>query len=76
MEALTTVIEVTIDGIGTGILWALLGAGITLVFGLGEVLNLAQGIFAVIGAAVAFELVGLGLGLYPAVAIASSRWPS
>lgn len=64
---LTTLIEITIDGIGTGILWALLGAGITLVFGLGEVLNLAQGIFAVIGAAVAFELMLIGVGLYPAI---------
>lgn len=68
MGVLTTFIEITIDGIGTGILWALLGAGITLVFGLGEVLNLAQGILAVLAAAVAFEVVLNGFGIWPALA--------
>ncbi len=62
-----TLVEITVSGIGLGVLWALLGAGITLVFGLGEVLNLAQGAFAVVAAAVAFELVGAGVGLYPAL---------
>lgn len=40
---------VAIDGLAFGVFLALLGVGITLVFGLGEVLNLAIGTFAVIG---------------------------
>lgn len=69
MELLTTLIEITVDGIGRGMLWALLGAGITLVFGLGEVLNLSQGVLAVIGAAVAFEMTNAGVHVIPAAVI-------
>lgn len=47
MDAVTLV-EVTIDGIARGMLLALLGAGITLVFGLGNLLNLSLGVFSVI----------------------------
>ncbi|HKJ58014.1 MAG TPA: branched-chain amino acid ABC transporter permease, partial [Halobacteriales archaeon] len=57
------------DGIGNGLLLALLGVGITLVFGLGELLNLAQGIFAVLGALVALEFVELGVPLPAAVVL-------
>lgn len=67
MGALTTIIEITIDGIGTGMLWAMLGVGITLVFGLGNVLNLAQGIFAVIGAAVVLEMTNGDIHIVPAI---------
>ena len=45
---LSTLLEITIGGFARGMLYALLGAGITLVFGLGSVLNLALGVFAVI----------------------------
>lgn len=69
MVSLVTIAEITIDGIGLGVLWALLGAGITLVFGMGEVLNLSQGVLAVIGAAAAFEVVGWGFGIYPAIVV-------
>ncbi len=69
MVSLVTIVEITIDGIGLGVLWALLGAGITLVFGMGEVLNLSQGVLAVIGAAAAFEVVGWGFGIYPAIVV-------
>lgn len=69
MELLTTLIEITIDGIGRGMLWALLGAGITLVFGLGEVLNLSQGVLAVVGAAVVFEMTNIGVHVVPAIVI-------
>lgn len=46
--AFSTIVEITIDGVARGMLYALLGAGITLVFGLGSVLNLALGVFAVL----------------------------
>ena len=58
--ALSTLLEVTIGGIARGLLYALLGAGITLVFGLGSVLNLALGVFAIIA-------VIAGVAVLPAV---------
>ncbi|MDY6765447.1 MAG: branched-chain amino acid ABC transporter permease [Halobacteria archaeon] len=42
-------VGLTIDGLSFGLLLAILGISITLVFGLGEVLNLAIGVFAVMG---------------------------
>jgi hypothetical protein len=69
----STVAEIGIVGLSTGFRLALLGAGITLVFGLGEVLNLSQGIFAVVTAVIALEMMGsgplLGLGLPLPVAL-------
>lgn len=66
---LLKLIEIAIDGIASGLLMALLGAGITLVFGLGEVLNLAQGIFAVIGALVALEALNSGFPIPVALVV-------
>jgi branched-chain amino acid transport system permease protein len=63
----STIVEIGIVGLSTGFRFALLGAGITLVFGLGEVWSLSQGIFAVVAAVIAFEMMEggplLGLGL-------------
>lgn len=69
MADISTLVAITFDGIGDGLLLALLGAGITLVFGLGEVLNLAQGIFAVLGGLVALEVVNRGVPLPAAVVL-------
>ena len=69
----STIAEIGIVGLSTGMRLALLGAGITLVFGLGEILNLSQGILAVLTAVFALELVGngplLGFGLPLSLAI-------
>jgi branched-chain amino acid transport system permease protein len=54
---------ITIDGLAFGASLALLGVGITLVYGLGEVLNLAIGAFAVIAAIAASLLVSDGVAL-------------
>lgn len=51
-----TLAEVTVDGLARGMLFAMLGAGITLVFGLGNVLNLALGVFSVIAVIVAAQV--------------------
>lgn len=51
----TTAIELFFDGIARGLLFALLGAGITLIFGLGNILNIAIGIFAVVAVVAAVE---------------------
>ena len=69
MVDVNTLVAVAIDGIGNGLLLALLGVGITLVFGLGELLNLAQGIFAVLGALVALEIVERGVPLPAALVL-------
>lgn len=45
-----------IDGLSIGLLYAMLGLGITLVFGLGGVLNLALGVFSIIALLVTVEL--------------------
>lgn len=59
-----------VDGLSIGLLYAMLGLGITLVFGLGGILNLALGVFSVIALIVTFELTGsLPLVIATAVAI-------
>lgn len=45
-----TLVAVMIDGMSRGVLLAILGVGITLVFGMAEILNIAQGALAVAGA--------------------------
>ena len=69
MVDVNTLVAVAIDGVGNGLLLALLGVGITLVFGLGELLNLAQGIFAVLGALLALEFVDVGVPLPAAMVL-------
>lgn len=49
-------IELLVSGVARGMILALLGAGITLVFGLGGVLNLAIGVFAVVAVIAGMEL--------------------
>lgn len=49
-----------LDGIVLGLSFGLLGVGLTLVYGLGGVLNLAFGELAILGAIVASELTGDG----------------
>ena len=63
MVTVSTLAGVAVDGLAFGVFLALLGVGITLVFGLGEVLNLAIGTFAVIAVLVATVVVNAGQGL-------------
>ena len=67
MVSVSTLAAITIDGLAFGASLALLGVGITLVYGLGEVLNLAIGAFAVIAAIAASLLVSGGVALPVAV---------
>jgi branched-chain amino acid transport system permease protein len=69
MVSVSTLAAIAIDGLAFGASLALLGVGITLVYGLGEVLNLAIGAFAVIAAIAASLLVSDGVAL-PVAAIA------
>ena len=69
MVSVSTLAAITIDGLAFGASLALLGVGITLVYGLGEVLNLAIGAFAVIAAITASLLTSGGIAL-PVAALA------
>lgn len=70
MVSISTIIAVAIDGFAFGIFLSLLGVGITLVFGLGEVLNLSIGAFAVIAALMASWTASAGYGVIFAAIIA------
>ncbi|MGQ4557593.1 ABC transporter permease subunit [Halobellus sp. GM3] len=59
-------VELLIDGLARGVILSLFGLGITLVFGLGEILNLLLGVFAVV-AVIACSLL---LGTVPGLALA------
>ena len=68
MVSVSTLAAITVDGLAFGASLALLGVGITLVYGLGEVLNLAIGAFAVIAAISASLLTSEGVALPVAAA--------
>jgi branched-chain amino acid transport system permease protein len=70
MVTATTLAEVAIDGLAQGMFLTLLGVGITLVFGLGEVLNLAIGAFAVSAVLIATSIIGAGLSVPVAAVLA------
>lgn len=69
MVTVSTLAAVAVDGLAFGFFLALLGVGITLVFGLGEVLNLAIGMFAVIAAMAAVTVQNSGVGFFPAALV-------
>lgn len=70
MDTGIQVMELLIDGISRGLVFALLGVGITIVFGLGGVLNLALGVFSVIAIILGMELLGLTGSLFVAIPVA------
>lgn len=54
-----------VDGILTGGVYALMAAGLTLIFGVLDMINIAQGIFVVLGAYASYVLErDLGIGLF------------
>lgn len=63
VDTLIRIGSLTISGLSMGFLYAMLGLGITLVFGLGGILNLAIGVFMVIAILIVFELSILGVPL-------------
>lgn len=58
-----------LDGLALGLRFGLLAAGLTLVYGLGGVLNLAYGQMAVISAMVVLFALDAGIGIFPAVGL-------
>lgn len=63
-------IELLVDGLARGLLFSIFGLTITLVFGLGEILNLLVGVFAVIAVIAASRLVGVVPGVATAAIVA------
>lgn len=53
---MTTVFQVAVIGVLLGLIYTLIGAGLTIVLGVLRVVNLAQGILVVIGSFFAFDL--------------------
>ncbi|HEU4682372.1 MAG TPA: branched-chain amino acid ABC transporter permease [Gemmatimonadales bacterium] len=56
-----------VDGLAVGLRFGLLAAGLTLVYGLGGVLNLAYGQMAVVSAMVVLFGIDAGVGVLPAI---------
>lgn len=69
MVTFDTLIAVAVDGLAFGIFLALLGLGITLVYGLGDVLNLSIGVFSVMAVILTTVMLRKGFGLVVAMGI-------
>jgi branched-chain amino acid transport system permease protein len=52
----TELAKAVVDGVLTGGVYALMAAGLTLIFGVMEIINIAQGIFVVLAAYLSYEL--------------------
>jgi branched-chain amino acid transport system permease protein len=66
----TELLQAIVDGILTGGVYALMAAGLTLIFGVMDIINIAQGILVVLGAYLSYELsVHIGIGLLPGLLI-------
>jgi branched-chain amino acid transport system permease protein len=66
----TELLQAIVDGVLTGGVYALMAAGLTLIFGVMDIINIAQGAMVVLGAYLSFELsTHLGIGLLPGLFI-------
>jgi branched-chain amino acid transport system permease protein len=64
-------LELTLNGVILGLLYALIAVGLSLIFGVMEMINFAHGEFLMLGAFVmAFALPALGLLYWPSLAVA------
>jgi branched-chain amino acid transport system permease protein len=60
----TSLLHAIVDGVLTGGVYALMAAGLTLIFGVMDIINIAQGVMIVLGAYLSYELsTHLGIGL-------------
>jgi branched-chain amino acid transport system permease protein len=66
----TQLLQAVVDGILTGGVYALMAAGLTLIFGVMDIINIAQGMMVVLGAYLSYELsTHLGISLLPGLLI-------
>ena len=63
----TTLVTQILTGLAYGMLLFMISVGLSVIFGLMNVVNLAHGAFYVVGVYVAFTLMGLGLGFWAAL---------
>jgi branched-chain amino acid transport system permease protein len=66
----TDLLHAVVDGILTGGVYALMAAGLTLIFGVMDIINIAQGVMVILAAYLSYDLsVNLGIGLLPGLLI-------
>ena len=69
----TAFVEAVIDGVLTGGVYALMAAGLTLIFGVMDIINIAQGALIVLGAYMSYVLsVHLGIDLFAGAGLAGN----
>jgi len=67
----TYLLQLTLNGVILGLLYALIAVGLALIFGVLEIINFAHGEFLMLGAfAMAFVLPVFGLAYWPAILVA------
>jgi branched-chain amino acid transport system permease protein len=66
----TQLLQAVVDGILTGGVYALMAAGLSLIFGVMDIINIAQGVMVILGGYLSYVLsVHLGIGLLPGLLI-------
>jgi branched-chain amino acid transport system permease protein len=66
----TALLQAIVDGVLTGGVYALMAAGLTLIFGVMDIINIAQGVMVVLGGYLSYSLsVHAGIGLLPGLLI-------
>ncbi len=66
----TALLQAVVDGVLTGGVYALMAAGLTLIFGVMDIINIAQGVMVVLGAYLSYSLsTRYGIGLLPGLLI-------
>ena len=66
----TALLQAIVDGVLTGGVYALMAAGLTLIFGVMDIINIAQGVMVVLGGYLSYSLsTHFGIGLLPGLLI-------
>src|SRR5436305_5627148 len=69
----TFLLQLLVNGLVVGVIYALIAMGLSLIFGVLEIVNFAHGEFYMLGAMAAyFATTNLGLGYWPTVALVTA----
>ncbi|MGG2201960.1 ABC transporter permease subunit [Paenibacillus validus] len=66
----TTLLMHILNGLAYGMLLFMIAAGLSIIFGLMHVVNLAHGTFYLVGVYVAYSFVKQGMGFWPSLLVA------